>query len=85
MKTMRDTEVRLTGELRRKHEAAVLLKEARDLEASRVGHAHLEFDTDEIVFQYPLPANGLQKRYTSPTVNEVVCFAPGYPAWEAMT
>lgn len=43
---------------------------------------HLTFDTDEIVFQCPLPSDGLQKRYSSPTVNEWVCFAPGYPAWE---
>jgi hypothetical protein len=42
-------------------------------------------DTDEIAFQWPLPSHGLQKRLTSSTVNECVCFAPGYPAWEMLT
>lgn len=42
----------------------------------------LEFDTDEIAFQWPLPSHGLQKRLTSTDVNEWVVFAPGYPAWE---
>jgi hypothetical protein len=42
------------------------------------------FDTGEMQYQYPLPADGLQHRFWSPTTNEWVCFAPGYPAWETM-
>ena len=82
MKTMRDAEVRLTGDLLKKYESAMAVEEARNRRGST--SAHIEFTVDELVFQHPLSPDGLQHRYRSPTVNEWVCFAPGYPAWETV-